>query len=81
MNDIEQRANTAPLRSNVQPLSINSAHILGYIQGATEQQEIDIEKACDTFCKVSCCGKPPRETCLRLGTCDDYDRFKKMLEE
>lgn len=56
-----------------------------YLRIANDQQNITkremIEKACEAYCKVSCCGKPPRKTCLSLGTCDAYDRFKKILEE
>lgn len=78
---IEERAKTSYLRSNVQGLTIASSHEVGYIQGATEQAEITkqetIEKSCETFCKVNCCGTPPRKTCLSLGTCNAYDRFKK----
>ena len=40
-----------------------------------------IEKACDAFCKVRCKGKPPRSTCTSLGTCREYDDFKKYVEE
>lgn len=39
-----------------------------------------IEKAEKAFCNFSECGVQ-RDTCLSLGTCDAYDRFKKMLEE
>jgi len=40
-----------------------------------------IEKACEVFCKVRCNGHPPRSTCTSLGTCMEYDNFRKTLEE
>ena len=40
---IELRAKTAYLRSNQQGLTVESAHKIGYIQGATEQKTIDDE--------------------------------------
>ena len=40
-----------------------------------------IEKACKTFCKVRCNGKPPRDTCTSLGTCDEYDDFCKTIKK
>jgi len=39
-----------------------------------------IRKACKTFCKVRCNGKPPRDTCTSLGTCKEYDNFVKFME-
>ena len=39
-----------------------------------------IEKACDAFCKVTCKGDPPRSTCTSLGTCIEYDEFKKAIK-
>lgn len=65
----------------------NMGHIIERLESVAKELEDFttkremIGKACEAFCKVSCCGKPPQETCLSLGTCDDYDRFKKMLEE
>ena len=43
---IENRARTADMRSTIQPLTVCSARVVGYIQGATEQHDIDVEKAC-----------------------------------
>lgn len=42
---------------------------------------VDIEKACECFCKVRCKGKPPRSTCTSLGTCREYDDFRKTIKE
>ncbi len=39
-----------------------------------------IKKACETFCKVSCNGHPPRSTCTSLGTCREHDNFRKALK-
>ena len=40
-----------------------------------------IEKACVAFCKVRCQGNPPRSTCTSLGTCKEYDDFRKAMRE
>ncbi len=40
-----------------------------------------IEKTCDAFCKVRCKGNPPRSTCTSLGTCREYDDFRKTIRE
>ena len=32
------------------------------------------------FCFAKCHGKPPRSKCESLGTCNEYDIFKKYLE-
>lgn len=39
-----------------------------------------IKKAKEAFCKVRCKGKPPRSTCTSLGTCIEYDEFKKAIK-
>ena len=39
-----------------------------------------INNVCDAFCKVRCKGKPPRSTCTSLGTCIEYDEFKKAIK-
>lgn len=39
-----------------------------------------IDKACETFCKVRCNGKPPRSTCTSLGTCSEHDDFRKAMK-
>lgn len=40
-----------------------------------------IEKACDAFCKVRCKESPPRSTCTSLGTCIEFDKFKKAMKQ
>lgn len=47
---IEERAKTSYLRSNQQGLTIASSHEVGYIQGATEQEQITRTEMIDTFC-------------------------------
>ena len=39
-----------------------------------------IEKAKEAFCKATCNGHPPRNTCTSLGTCKEYDNFVKLLK-
>lgn len=43
--------------------------------------DVFIEKAKEAFCKVRCNGKPPRDTCTSLGTCDEYDDFCKTIKK
>lgn len=44
------------------------------------RKDVFIEKACDAFCKVRCKECPPRSTCTSLGTCIEYDEFKKAMK-
>lgn len=53
---------------------------VGYIDGATEQKEIDIDKACQTFCHTGCPQKTDSYDCLK-DKCDTWKIFRKMLEE
>lgn len=48
-------------------------YVLGYKKA--------IEKACENFCKIICNGHPPRSTCISLGTCREYDDFRKAMED
>ena len=52
-----------------------------FMAGAKWQKEKSINKACESFCKVECNGKPPHSTCTSLGTCKKYDDFRKVLKE
>lgn len=45
----------------------------GYIAGATEQKEIDIEKACKCFCKTC------RGQCKDNSHCDVFQVFRNEL--
>lgn len=53
-----------------------AAELLGWIQYATVRHDL----ARSAFCWVKCHGKPPRSTCESLGTCEDYDKFRKYME-
>lgn len=50
------------------------------LRAAEIAKEETIEKACEAFCKVECNSKPPRSTCISLGTCMRYDDFRKAME-
>ena len=52
----------------------------GYTQGATEQREIDIEKACNIFCHTGCPHKTDSYNCLN-DKCDTWKIFRRMMEE
>lgn len=49
-----------------------------YIQIATEQHKIDIEHACQAYCKTCMYRKDKCETDWR---CDAYADFRKAMEE
>lgn len=50
-------------------------------QSDEQIKALNIEKACDAFCKVRCQDNPPRSTCTSLGTCREYDDFRKAMKE
>lgn len=52
----------------------------GYTQGAIEQKDIDIEKACNVFCHTGCPHKIDSYNCLN-DKCDTWKIFRRMLEE
>ena len=52
----------------------------GYIAGATEQREIDIDKACNIFCHIGCPHKRDSYDCLK-DKCDTWKTFRRMMEE
>lgn len=82
-------ANEAPEKIYLYPSLFEKGKILDrwfftrYNQDSIEYTRTDafIEKACKTFCKVRCNGKPPRDTCTSLGTCDEYDDFCKTIKK
>lgn len=49
------------------------------MQDFETMDENDKIKVKDAFCEAICKGKLSRETCLRLGSCDDYDNFCHKL--
>lgn len=51
-----------------------------YINGATEQKAIDIDKACNIFCHIGCPHKTDSYNCLN-DKCDAWKTFKRMMEE
>ena len=51
-----------------------------YMDGATEQKAIEIEKACNIFCHVGCPHKTDSYDCLK-DKCDAWKRFRRMMEE
>ena len=52
----------------------------GYIAGATEQKDIDIDKACNIFCHIGCPHKRDSYDCLN-NKCDTWKIFRRMMEE
>ena len=52
----------------------------GYIAGATEQKDIDIENACNIFCHTGCPHKTDPYDCLN-NKCDTWKLFRRMMEE
>lgn len=52
----------------------------GYIAGATEQREIDIDKACYVFCHTGCPHKINSYDCLN-NKCDTLKIFRRIMEE
>lgn len=44
------------------------------------QIRIMTEASREAYCESKGCNIP-RDTCLSLGTCEDYDKFKHKLEE
>ena len=39
-----------------------------------------MERVKESFCKATCNGHPPRNTCTSLGTCKEYDNFVKYMK-
>lgn len=59
--------------------SVYEAHHDAYIEIATEQQKIDIEKACEAYCKTC-----DTKECEDFGCeycCDWVEKFRKAMEE
>lgn len=52
----------------------------GYIQGAYDQKEADIDKACYVFCHIGCPHKTDSYNCLK-DKCDTWKIFRRMMEE
>lgn len=52
------------------------------VEGEKQYRETlySIDTVLSAFCLAFCHGKPPRSTCQSLGTCAEYDIFKKHLE-
>lgn len=82
------KANEAPLKLYI---SNNEKHFNEKCHSASTEKYVDddieytrtdafVKKACEVFCKIRCKGKPPRSTCTSLGTCKEYDEFKKALK-
>lgn len=80
MKSIEERAYKKSLELFKPKANVTTKELL--IEMAKEQEQITkqemINKAKEAYCKASRCGVP-RDTCLRLGTCDKYDNFVRML--
>ena len=51
-----------------------------YIDGATDQKAIDIDKACNIFCHVGCPHKADSYNCLK-DKCYALKAFKRMMAE
>lgn len=62
---------------NLAQIDINEEKRKMYIEIATEQKAIDIEKACKCFCDI--CGY--KECVKRNVVCTEYKEFRKALEE
>lgn len=50
---------------------------LGYINGAKEQQAIDIDNACNILCRHVC----PYDSNQCNAKCDTWEMFRRMMEE
>lgn len=51
-----------------------------YVEGATDQRKIDIEKAKESFCKSNLC-RPYKECKWGSDGCGSMQRFIKAMEE
>lgn len=53
-----------------------------YVEIATEQRKIDIEKACDVYCNMRC-NADTRQMCYLspILRCIQFEVYKKALEE
>ena len=84
MKTIEERAReyaSDELNPNYAiPAYIASKQQKAYIAGATEQREIDIEKACNIFCYTGCPHKTDSYNCLN-DKCDTWKIFRRMMDE
>lgn len=78
MKTIEERAKLAS--EGYEDDGYSAGLYMGYVEGATEQMEIDIEKACNIFCHVGCPHKTDSYNCLQ-DKCYALKTFKRMMEE
>lgn len=60
---------------------INRNHRAPTLSDVIEEKRKEmINKSCEAFCTARGC-HVPRATCLRLGTCNDYDEFNRQLNQ
>lgn len=78
MKTIEERAKLAA--EGYDDDGYSAGLYMGYVEGATEQKAIDIDKACYIFCHIGCPHKTDSYNCLK-GKCDTWKTFRRMMEE
>ena len=78
MKTIEERAKIAS--EGYDDDGYSAGLYMGYVEGATEQKAIDIDKACYIFCHTGCPHKTDSYNCLK-DKCDTWKTFRRMMEE
>ena len=78
MKTIEERAKIAS--EGYDDDGYSAGLYMGYVEGATEQKTIDIDKACYIFCHTGCPHKTDSYNCLK-DKCDTWKTFRRMMEE
>ena len=78
MKTIEERAKIAS--EGYDDDGYSAGLYMGYIEGATEQKAIDIDKACYIFCHTGCPHKTDSYNCFK-DKCDTWKTFRRMMEE
>lgn len=54
----------------------------GYVIGATEQENLDIDKALECYCKASFCGINDYHKCIDVcGGCQEIRRFRQLISK
>ena len=80
MKTIEERAKEYASKKADNNEALASIYEEGYIAGATEQKEIDIDNACIILCRYACPHKIDSNKCFNT-MCETWEIFRKMMEE
>lgn len=74
MKSIEERAKIAS--EGYDDDGYSAGLYMGYVEGATEQKAIDIDKACIILCRYVC----PYDSNQCNAMCETWEMFRKMME-